>query len=175
MHEIPHIITERVDDMPLLLEQRQRMGLPTLFDDHCPIHGHWQGLRLGWVSTIWLSAMLSRGDHRLVHVAPWVAQRLGTVGATTGHAVKRVDCTDDRLAIVLRRLRDDTRWGAFAAARNPPTVRVYDLSTARGQVESPSARAYATGTAGGLCQCGPSKDDRPDLPHVKVMPAVLDP
>jgi transposase len=68
MNEIPHIITERVDDIPLLLEQMQRMGLPTLFDDHFPIHGNWQGLSLGWVSTIWLSSILSRGDHRLVHV-----------------------------------------------------------------------------------------------------------
>ena len=175
MNEIPNIITERVDDIPLLLEQMPRMGLPTLLDDQFPIHGNWQGLSLGWVSTIWLSAILSRGDHRLVHVEPWVAQRLWTLGATTGQAVKRVDFTDDRLEIVLRHLSDDTRWAAFESALNQHTVRVYDLSTARGQVESPSARAYATGTAGGLCQCGPSKDDRPDLPHVKVMPAVLDP
>ena len=28
---------------------------------------------------------------------------------------------------------------------------------------------------GGLCQCGHSKDDRPDVPQVKVMQAVLDP
>jgi len=30
MHEIPNIITERVDDILLLLEQMQRMELPTL-------------------------------------------------------------------------------------------------------------------------------------------------
>ena len=30
MHEILPIITERVDDIPLLIEQMQRMGLPTL-------------------------------------------------------------------------------------------------------------------------------------------------
>jgi hypothetical protein len=46
MNEIPPIITERVDDMPLLLEQRQRRGLPALFDPHFPTHGHWQGLSL---------------------------------------------------------------------------------------------------------------------------------
>jgi len=175
MNERPNIITERVDDMPLWLEQRQRMGLPTLFDDHCPIHGNWQGLSVGWVSTIGLSAILSRGDHRLVHVEPWVAKRLGTVGATTGQAVKRVDCPDDRLEIVRRRLRDDTRWGACASALHQHTGRVDDLSTARVHVDSTSARAYATGTAGGLCPFGHSKDDRPDLPHVKVMQAVLDP
>jgi transposase len=175
MHEIPNIITERVDDIPLLLEQMQRMGLPTLRDAHLPSHGNWQGLSLGWVSTIWLSSMLSRGDHRLVPVAPWGAQRLWTRGATTGQALQRVDCTDDRLEIVLRRLSDDTRWAAFAAALNPHTVRVYDLSTARVQVDSTSASAYATVTAGGLCQFGHSQDERPDLPQGKVMPAVLAP
>jgi len=175
MNEIPNIITERVDDIPLLLEQRQRMGLPTLFDDHFPIHGNWQGLSVGWVSTIWLSSILSCGDHRLVHVEPWVAKRLWTLGSTTGQAVKRVDCTDDRLEIVLRRLSDDTRWAAFASALNQRTVRVYDLSTARVHVDSTSASAYAMVTEGGLCQFGHSKDYRPDLPQVKVMQAVLDP
>jgi transposase len=175
MNEIPIIITERVDDIPLLLEQMQRMGLPTLLDDHFPIHGNWQGLSLGWVSTIWLSSILSRGDHRLVHVEPWVAQRLWTLGATTGQAVKRVDFTDDRLEIVLRRLSDDMRWAAFEAALNQRTVRVYDLSTARVHVDSTSASAYAIVTEGGLFQFGHSKDYRPDLPQVKVMQAVLDP
>ena len=175
MNEIPHIITERVDDIPLLIEQMQRMGLPTLFDTHFPTHGNWTGLSLGWGSTIWLSSMLSRGDHRMVHVEPWVAKRLWPLGVTTGQAVRRVDCTDDRLEIVLRRLSDDTRWAAFASALNQHTVRVYDLSTARVHVDSPSASVYATVSEGGLFQCGPRKDERPDLPQGKVVQAVLDP
>ncbi len=175
MNEIPTIITERVDDIPLLLEQRQRMGLPTLLATHFPTHGNWTGRSLGWVSTIWLSAIVSRGDHRMVHVAPWVAKRLWTLGATTGQAVTRVDFTDDRLEIVLRRLRDDARWSAFASALHQHTVRVYDLSTERVHVDSTSASVSATGSDNGLFQCGHSKDDRPDLPQVKVMQAVLDP
>src|SRR5437867_9651845 len=175
MNEIPIIITERVDDIPLLLAQMQRMGLPTLFDTHFPTHGNWTGLSLGWVSTIWLSSMLSRGDHRMVHVEPWVSQRLYTLGATTGQTVTRVDFTDDRLEMVLRRFSDDTRWAAFESALNQQTVRVYDLQAQRVHVDSTSASAYATVTAGGLFQCGHSKDDRPDLPQVKVMQAVLDP
>ena len=160
MNEISNIITERVDDIPLLIEQMKRMGLPTLLDNHFPTHGNWTGLSLGWVSTIWLSSLLSRGDHRMVHVEPWVAKRLWTLRVTTGQAVKRVDFTDDRLEIVLRRLSDDTRWAALEAALNQHLVRVYDLSTARVHVESTSASVYATVSEGGLFQFGHSKDDR---------------
>ena len=74
MNDIQTITTERVDDIPLLIEQMQRMELPTLIDHHFPVHGNWHGLSLGWVSTIWLSSVLSRGDHRLAHVEPWVAR-----------------------------------------------------------------------------------------------------
>ena len=175
MNEIPNIITERVDDIPLLIEQMQRMGMPTLLDNHFPTHGNWTGLSLGWVSTIWLSSILSRGDHRMVHVEPWVAKRLWTLAVTTGQAVTRVDFTDDRLEIVLRRLSDDTRWAAFESALNQHTVRVYELCSERVHVDSTSASVYATVSEGGLFQFGHSKDDRPDLPQVKVMQAVLDP
>ena len=175
MNEIQSITTERVDDIPLLLEQMDRMGLPALLDAHFPTHGNWQGLSLGWVVTIWLSAILSRGDHRLVHVEPWVSQRLWTLRTTTGQAVERLDFTDDRLEIVLRGLHDAARWSAFEAALNQHTVRVYELLTARIHVDSTSASAYTTVTDDGLFQFGHSKDHRPDLPQVKVMQAVLDP
>src|SRR5207245_10571532 len=108
----------------------------------------WPGLAWGSGSTSWRCSLLSRGDHRMVHVEPWVAKRLWPLGVTTGQAVRRVDCTDDRLEIVLRRLSDDTRWAAFASALNQHTVRVYDLSTARGHVASPSASVYATVSEG---------------------------
>ena len=135
MNEIPNIITERVDDIPLLLRQMQQMELPTLIDTHFPAHGNWYGLSLGWVRTIWLSAILSRGDHRLVHVEPWVANRLFTLQTVTGQDVERLDFTDDRLDIVLRRLSDDARWAQFESRLNQHTVRVR-LSTERIHVDS---------------------------------------
>jgi transposase len=54
-------------------------------------------------------------------------------------------------------------------------VRVYDLSTERIHVDSTTASAYASVSPEGLFQFGHSQDDRPDLPQVKVMQAVLDP
>jgi len=175
MNEIQNIITERVDDIPLLLEQMQRMGLPTLIDHHFPAHGNWHGLSPGWVSTIWLSSILSRGDHRLSHVEPWVANRLWTLETATDQDVERLDFTDDRLEIILRQLSDDSRWAQFESSVNQHTVRVYDLTTERVHVDSTTASAYASVSEGGLFQFGPSKDHRPDLPQVKVMQAVLDP
>ena len=79
--------------------------------------------------------MLSRGDHRMVPVEPWVTKRLWTLRVTTGQRVQRVDFTDDRLESVLRRLSDDTRWAAFESALHQHTVWVYDLSTARVHVD----------------------------------------
>lgn len=175
MNDIQHIITERVDDVPLLLEHMQRMGLPTLIDQHFPTHGNWKGLSLGWVSAIWLSSILSRGDHRLSHVEPWVDKRLWTLQSATGQEVERLDFTDDRLERVLRDLSEDNRWTQFENALNQHTIRVYDLAAERAYVDSTTASAYASVSEGGLFQFGHSKDHRPDLPQVKVMQAVLDP
>jgi hypothetical protein len=62
------VISERVDDTPLLLAHSERMGIPMLLDGHFPTHGNWQGLSLGWVAAGWLSHILSQGDHRMNHV-----------------------------------------------------------------------------------------------------------
>ena len=175
MNDIQHIITERVDDVPLLLEQMKRMELPTLIDQHFSAHGNWYGLSLGWVSTIWLSSMVSRGDHRLAHVEPWVANRLLTLQTSTDQDVERLDFTDDRLEIVLRHFSDDRRWAQFESHMNQHTVRVYALRTERVHVDSTTASAYAKVSEEGLFQFGHSKDHRPDLPQGKVMQAVLDP
>ncbi len=175
MNDIQNIITERVDDIPLLLEHMQRMDLPTLIDTHFPAHGNWYGLSVGWVSTIWRSSILSRGDHRLVHVEPWVTNRLFTLQTVSGQDVERLYFSDDRLESVLRRLSDDARWAQFESSLNEHTVRVYDLSTERIHVDSTTASAYGSVSPEGLFQFGHSKDYRPDLPQVKVMQAVLDP
>ena len=127
------------------------------------------------MTTICLSSIVSRGDHRLVPVEPWVDTRLWTLRTATGQAVEHLDFTDDRLDMVLRGLNDDTCWTAFESALHQQTVRVYELPTARLHVESPSASADTTVTDAGLLPCGHSQDHRPDLPHVKGMQAVLDP
>ena len=176
MTEMLTVISERVDDVPLLLAQQERMGVPSLLDEHFPTHGNWQGLSLGWVAAVWLTHILSQADHRLNHVQPWAAKRLETLGGCTGQPVRALDFSDDRLEEVLRALSNDERWDAFENGLNQHLLRVYDLSTERVvRVDSTTASGYWDVTPDGLFQLGHSKDRRPDLPQVKVMLATLDP
>ncbi|MFO1372965.1 MAG: IS1634 family transposase [Candidatus Competibacteraceae bacterium] len=175
MSENLTIQTERVDDVPLLLAQIERMGVPSLLDSHFPVHGNRQGLSLGWVSTIWLAHILSRADHRLNQVRPWAETLHETLHASVPAPLRPTDLTDDRLADVLRALSDDTHWAAFEGALNAHTLRVYDLRASTVRVDSTTASGYWSVTDEGLFQFGHSKDHRPDLPQVKVMLATLDP
>jgi transposase len=169
------IVSERVDDIPLLLAQLDRMGVQRLLDEHFPTHGNWVGLSLGWVTVVWLTHILSEADHRLNHVQPWAKQRLHTLGGATGQPVHPLDVSDDRLAAVLETLSDDARWQAFEGAFTQQLVRVYDLQAERVRLDATTASGYWRVTDDGLFQFGHSKDHRPDLAQVKIMLSVLDP
>src|SRR6266705_863313 len=128
MSTLPAFTIERIDDIPLLLAQMDRMRLRELLDRHFPVHGNWQGLSLGWTATLWLTHLLSEGDHRLNQVEPWAAAHLTTLRQCTGQFVDRLDLTDDRLAAVLRALADDDHWLAFESGLTSRLLRVYDLA-----------------------------------------------
>ncbi len=175
MAETLTIRSERVDDIPLLVAQLDRMGVQPLLDAHFPTHGNWVGLSLGWVTVLWLTHILSEADHRLNHVQPWAQQRLQTLRGATGQQVHLLDLSDDRLAAVLEALSDDARWQGFEGAFTQPWLRVYDLQPERVRLDSTTASGYWRVTEDGLFPFGHSKDHRPDLPQVKVMLSVLEP
>lgn len=167
--------SERVDDLPLLVSQLERMGIARLLDEHFPRHGNWQGLSLGWVATVWLSHILSQADHRLNQVQSWAEQRLVTLRICTGQLVRALDLSDDRLAAVVEALSDGERWTAFEDALTGHLVRVYQLRVEQVRLDSTTASGHHGVTEDGLFQFGHSKDHRPDLPQVKVMLSTLDP
>jgi len=173
MTETLTVLSERVDDIPLLLAQMARMGVQPLLDLHFPMHGNWQGLSLGWVTVIWLTHILSQADHRLNHVEPWAEKRLHTLRGCTSQPLHPLDVSDDRLAIVLQALSDDARWGTFESALTQQLVRVYALRPERVRLDSTTASGSWAVTPEGLFQFGHSKDHRPDLPQVKVMMSTL--
>jgi transposase len=175
MNETLTILSERVDDIPLLLAQVARMGVQPLLDTHFPTHGNWQGLSLGWVTVIWLTHILSQADHRLNHVEPWAEKRLHTLRGCIDQPLHPLDVSDDRLARVLQALSDDARWSTFENALTQQLVRVYALRPERVRLDSTTASGSWAVTPEGLFQFGHSKDHRPDLPQVKVMLSTLDP
>lgn len=169
------VMTERVDDIPLLLAQLQRMEVQPLLDDYFPTHGNWQGLSLGQVAVVWLSHILSQGDHRMNRVQDWAERHQETLNQGLQQPVRALDLSDDRLESVLRYLSDDSQWGLFEPALNQRQIQVYDLHPERLRLDSTSVSGDWSVTEDGLFQYGHSKDHRPDLPQLKVMLATLDP
>lgn len=169
------VTTERVDDIPLLITQIERLGIGKLADRQIAVHGNWQGLSLGNTLKLWLAHILSRGDHRLNRVQCWAGQRLATLQGCVGTQVEELDFTDDRLAAILDRLGDNATWQALERDMNQHLLRVYDLQAESVRLDSTTVSGYWEVTPEGLFQFGSSKDHRPDLPQVKVMLSALDP
>lgn len=169
------ISTEGVDDLPLLLAQLHKMQLADLIDKHFPTHGNWRGLSLGQTTCVWLSHILSQGNHYLVKVQPWAKQLLQTLQACLGQSVRELDFSDDRLACVLDNLAKAGQWQDFELELSRQLVRVYALEVERVRIDSTTTYQYGSVTPEGLFQFGHSKDHRPDLPQLKVNLATLDP
>jgi transposase len=175
MDEFEPLKRERIDDVPVLLAQLERMQVAKLLDRHFPTHGNWQGLSLGTVSVVWLSHVLSEGDHWLNHVEPWANGHLSCLQACVGQEVRGLDFSDDRLASILDALSADERWQAFERDLGQHLIRVYDLHPSRVRVDSTTLSGYVHPSPEGLFQFGHSKDHRPDLPQVKIKLSALDP
>lgn len=175
MTEPLNITTERVDDIPLLLAHSNKMGVPELLDEYFKPHGNWEGMSLGWTTAVWLTHIVSEGDHRMNQVQGWAAHRVQTLSICSGQEVSERSFRDDRLALVLDALSDEQKWQQFESALNRQLIRVYDLKPKRVRVDSTTASGYWTVTEEGLFQLGYSKDHRPDLPQLKVMLSALDP
>lgn len=168
--------TERVDDIPLLLAQMDKMNIAALLDKHFPMHGNWQGLSLGQIVVVWLAYILSEGDHRLNSVQGWTAGILMTLTVCVKAAgLRELDFSDDRLAVVVDRLGRDADWEAYEADQAGVLLRVYDLKAGRVRIDSTTVKSYVTVTEDGLFQFGHSKEHRPDLPQLKINQSVLDP
>jgi len=167
---------EVVADLPILWATLRRLELPATLDRHFPAPLHWKGpLTPGDVLAVWLLFLVSRGDHCLNHVQPWVAQHQGTLSALLGKRVLPTHAHDDRLADWLTRLGAGSSFSALERDLNQQTIRVYQLPTDVVRIDTTTANSYADVlSAQGLLQFGHSKDD-PDRPQLKIAAAILDP
>ncbi len=169
------VITERVDDLPVLIASLEKLELAALADQYIAVHGNWHGLSPGQVLTGWLAHILSEADHRLNQVQEWAGHCLETLQGCLGVPVCAQDFTDDRLGWLLDALSDDATWVSLEGALNQQTLRVYALEPQCVRIDSTTASGFWEVTEEGLFQFGHSKDGRPDQPQVKVVLSTLDP
>src|SRR5437764_12071119 len=92
------IITERVDDVALLIGQMVKMGLPEVLDRHIPHHWTQRGLSWGWTAVLWLAYIVTEGDHRKVSVVTYLKGMQHTLSHWTEQSVDPLDCSYDRLS-----------------------------------------------------------------------------
>ena len=57
------IITERIDDVALLIGQMVKMGFVEVLDRQIPRHSQQRGLSWGWTAVIWLAYIVSYVDN----------------------------------------------------------------------------------------------------------------
>ncbi|MEM7760435.1 MAG: hypothetical protein AAF298_20240, partial [Cyanobacteria bacterium P01_A01_bin.40] len=88
--------------------------------------------------------------------------------------LRETDFTDDRLAILLRRLNHDSSWIEIETALNRHSICVYQLGVTRVRIDATTNSGYHLVTEEGLFQFGHSKDN-PNLPQIETMMASLDP
>jgi len=165
---------ERVDDIPLLLGFMQQLNFPILLEQHLGSHHLHRGLSNGWLATVWLAFLLSQANHRKVSVEDWAGNHCYTLETLIGERLRPAEFGDDRLSIILRRLRD-ADWTALEADLWAATCEVYEISYQCIRLDSTTSFGYHTITPDGLMQRGHSKDHRPDLPQLKLMAAAAQP
>src|SRR5215510_13375241 len=168
------IITERVDDVALLIGQMVKMGLPEVLDRHIPHHWTQRGLSWGWTAVIWLAYILTEGDHRKVSVETYLKGMHHTLSHLTAQVIEPLDFSDDRLSHLLKHLSKPTYWHQIERDLNARSIEVYPLPQDVIRCDATTVSGDHEVTAEGLFQFGHSKDD-PTRPQIKVMIGSLDP
>jgi transposase len=168
------IITERVDDVALLIGQMVKMGLVEVLDRHLPRHWKQRRVSWGWTAVIWLAYILTEGDHRKVSVEAYITGMHHTLSHLSGQIIEPLDFSDDRLGHLLTHLSKPTYWHAIEQDLNACSMEVYALAQDVIRCDATTVSGDHDVTDGGLLQFGHSKDD-PTRPQIKVMMGSLDP
>jgi transposase len=168
------IITERVDDVVLLLGQMIRMGLAEGLDP--PIPRHWQQRELswGWTAVVWLAYILTEGDPRKVSMERYILGMQKTLSQVTGQAIEALDFRDDRLDHLLNHLSQRQYGCPIELALNERSIEVYALPQETIRCDATTVSSGGAVTEGGLLPFGHSKED-PTRPQIKLMTGTLDP
>ncbi len=168
------ILSERIDDVPLLIAVMKKVGFQEIIDRHIPYHHKQRDLSWGWTAVIWLAYILSEGDHRKVEVEDYANKMASTLSELTGQPVSGLDFTDDRLTKLLKYFSIAERWHKIEYDMGSNSITIYDLDGKNVRVDATTVSGHHEVVKGGIFQYGNAKDN-PDLPQIKLMSGSLDP
>jgi transposase len=169
------IITERIDDIPVIIGTAMQLDLVNLVNQHIGTHGSQKGLSNGELLVGWLAYMLSQGDHKKSSVQDWSNDLKETLGSLLRAPLRDIDFSDDRLGNLTRRFSNDKAWEELEASLWSHTLTVYNPTVNCIRLDSTSSYGYHTLSEDGFMQFGVSKDHRPDLPQIKLMAGCCQP
>jgi Domain of unknown function (DUF4277) len=174
------ISSERVDDIPLIVEMLKQMEIAKWIDQQLKQpHGNHQGLSYGQLSVILLIYIISQSDHRLSAAEAWVNSHRKTVELSTGWSIGAKDVTDDRLARVVEEFgKQAEACQKIEQKLGQHLIRAYELPTEVGRVDTTSFIVHheqIESETDSLLRHGYSKDKRPDLLQYRQLLGTLDP
>ena len=168
------IITEKVDDVVVLIAHMEQMGLREILDKHIPRHWKQRELSWGWTAVVWLAYILTEGDHRKVKMEIYVKGMVNTLSSATGQKIDPLDFSDDRLSHLLKHLSKKKYWDKIEHELGEKSIEVFELPTKTVRCDATTVSGYHMNDGEGLMEFGHSKDN-PDLPQIKIMSGALDP
>lgn len=171
--------SERIDGLPLVIQQLRSMQVDRLIDQVLgPAHGNWQGLSRGQLALVFVGYVILEKSHFLSPLEDWIGQHQQSLSQAMGQPVRVADGTDDRLAVLLSDLGDETSqpYDQVEQALGQHLLRAYALPTEVARIDLTTVSVYhQPASSDGLLRFGHSKDHRPDLRQFKEALGTLDP
>ena len=171
--------SERIDELPLVIFQLKQMQVDAIIDRVLgPAHGNWEGLSRGELALVYVSYVLMSCPHFLSPLQAWLAEHRQSLSQALGKPVREADGTDDRLAVLLSDLGDESRQPGERIEQDlgQHVIRAYALPTEVARIDMTTVSVYHQPAHDeGLLRFGHSKDHRPDLRQFKEALGTLDP
>jgi transposase len=171
--------SERIDELPVVISYLKQMQVDLIIDRVLgPAHGNWEGLSRGELALVYVSYVVMNCTHFLSPLQAWVTEHQQSLVQALGKPVREADGTDDRMAVVLSGLGDEsTRPGEqIEQELGQHLVRAYALPTDTARIDMTTVSVHhQPANPDGLLRFGHSKDHRPDLRQFKEALGTLDP
>jgi len=170
------ITSERIDDLPLLLQWLFNMHIDQIIDAVLKSpHGNRQGLSYGQLAVVFLAYILTECNHFLSPVRDWVTKHQRVLTLALGCPIRDTDFTDERLADLLDAIGQDAVGEALEEQLGQHLIRAYALPTDTARIDTTTVSVYHQPEQTDLLDYGHSKDHRPDLRQFKEVLSTLDP